>query len=179
MPDGLDLSQRFLSSAALIDEIAAAKGPSARATLLRRLDAAHGQARAVLPKLRPEFDAYYEKTNEGPAGWEEIVHAAKECHAAVGQLQPDLDKLEDKLAGPSSANDPEVREATQVTLDLGFAYLTLIRDLRDRLLKLAAERRAAAGEILHARPLAGEVDYAELSRETIAKFPKILAALAK
>jgi len=34
-------------------------------------------------------------------------------------------------------------------------------------------------KILRARPVKGEIDYAELSRETIAKFPKILAALAK
>lgn len=179
MPDGLDLSQGFLPSAALIDAIAAAEEPSERATLLRRLEAAHARARAVLPTLRPEFDAYYERTSEGRAGWEEIVHSAKECRAAVDVLRPELEKLEAKLAEPSSAQDPEVRGATQVTLDLGFAYLDLIQDLHDRLLKLAAERRGNHDQILRARPVAGEIDYEELIRDTIARFPKILAALAK
>ena len=40
-------------------------------------------------------------------------------------------------------------------------------------------RQPARGEVLRARPVKGTVDYAELIRETIAKFPKILAALAK
>jgi hypothetical protein len=32
---------------------------------------------------------------------------------------------------------------------------------------------------LRPRPVEGEIDYAELTRDTIKKFPKILAALAK
>jgi hypothetical protein len=175
MPDGLDLSQGFLPSPALIDAIAAAKEPSERATLLRRLEAAHERARAFLPKLRADYD----RIAEGHAGWEEILHAAKECRTAVDVLRPELEQLEEKLAGPATAHDPEVRGATQTTLDLGFAYLDLVRDLHDRLLKLAAERRAAAGEILRARPVSGEIDYAELSREHMARYPKIRAALAK
>ena len=33
--------------------------------------------------------------------------------------------------------------------------------------------------VLRARPIEGEVDHSALTREIIAKFPKILAALAK
>jgi hypothetical protein len=33
--------------------------------------------------------------------------------------------------------------------------------------------------VLRARPVKGEIDYAELSREHLARYPKILAALAK
>jgi hypothetical protein len=40
-------------------------------------------------------------------------------------------------------------------------------------------RRPAPDEVLHARPVKGEIDYAELIRDTIARFPKILDALAK
>jgi hypothetical protein len=45
--------------------------------------------------------------------------------------------------------------------------------------KPAAKQRPDEKKILRARPVEGEIDYAELSRETIAKYPKILAALAK
>lgn len=38
--------------------------------------------------------------------------------------------------------------------------------------------KAQAG-ILRARPIAGPIDHAALSREAIARFPKIRAALAK
>jgi hypothetical protein len=42
------------------------------------------------------------------------------------------------------------------------------------------ETKQSAGEkVLRARPADGEVDYVELTRETMKKFPKILAALAK
>ena len=43
----------------------------------------------------------------------------------------------------------------------------------------AAQREPATDEILRARPVKGKIDYAELIRDTIARFPKILAALAK
>jgi hypothetical protein len=43
-----------------------------------------------------------------------------------------------------------------------------------------ADRYAAAKKkILRARPVAGEVDHEALTREIIARFPKILAELAK
>jgi len=38
---------------------------------------------------------------------------------------------------------------------------------------------AQGGDILRARPVEGEVDYAELSREHLARYPKIRAALAE
>ena len=42
-------------------------------------------------------------------------------------------------------------------------------------------RRLARGpkEVLRARPVKGEVDHNALTREIVARFPKILAALAK
>ena len=53
-------------------------------------------------------------------------------------------------------------------------------DTREKLPKAAkTPRRPAANEVLRARPVKGEVDYVGLIRDTIARFPKILAALAK
>lgn len=45
--------------------------------------------------------------------------------------------------------------------------------------KATGERPASAEPILRARPVAGEVDHEALTREIIARFPKILAELAK
>ncbi len=45
--------------------------------------------------------------------------------------------------------------------------------------KPPAKQRLDDKKIMRARPIKGKIDYAELSRDTIAKFPKILAALAK
>jgi hypothetical protein len=43
----------------------------------------------------------------------------------------------------------------------------------------AAPRRPEPGEVLRARPVEGKIDYAELIREHMARYPKIRAALAK
>ena len=45
--------------------------------------------------------------------------------------------------------------------------------------KPTAKQRPDEKKILRARPVAGEIDHAALSREFIARFPKIRAALAK
>lgn len=41
------------------------------------------------------------------------------------------------------------------------------------------EKPRGENEPLRARPIEGEIDHAALTREIIAKFPRILAALAK
>ncbi|HEX3413892.1 MAG TPA: hypothetical protein VHT00_19460 [Stellaceae bacterium] len=44
---------------------------------------------------------------------------------------------------------------------------------------VAGKQRSTVGEILHARSIEGEIDHQELIRKIIARFPKILAELAK
>ena len=51
--------------------------------------------------------------------------------------------------------------------------------LRTRLLELAARRRGDTAEVLRARPVEGDIDHEKLTCEIVARFPKILAALAK
>ena len=57
-------------------------------------------------------------------------------------------------------------------------YAAGYQNLRARLIRFDAERRTA-GDVLRARPIEGEIDYAKLSREHMARYPKIRAALAK
>jgi len=45
--------------------------------------------------------------------------------------------------------------------------------------KPGAKKRPDEKKILRARPVKGEIDYAELSREHIARYPKIRARLAE
>lgn len=44
---------------------------------------------------------------------------------------------------------------------------------------VSVPRRLPPDEVLRARPIKGPIDWAALSREHIARFPKIIAALAK
>jgi hypothetical protein len=45
--------------------------------------------------------------------------------------------------------------------------------------KPAAKERDGGKKVLRARPVKGEIDYAELSREHMARYPKIRARLAE
>jgi hypothetical protein len=57
------------------------------------------------------------------------------------------------------------------------ANTRIIRKLRPK--SPPKQQEVAAPEVLHARPAKGKIDHAELSREFMARFPKIRAALAK
>jgi hypothetical protein len=52
-------------------------------------------------------------------------------------------------------------------------------DTREKRPNKPAPRQPAPGEVLRARPVKGKIDHAESSREFMARFPKIRAALAK
>jgi hypothetical protein len=53
-------------------------------------------------------------------------------------------------------------------------------DTRDKQPKPpTAPRQPAPDEVLRARPVKGKIDHAELSREHIARYPKIRARLAE
>jgi hypothetical protein len=67
-------------------------------------------------------------------------------------------------------------ERAQESIKVAEGWLALYRDTRERLLRLAAERRPV---VLRVHPVEGEVDHEALSREFVARFPKIRAALAE
>jgi hypothetical protein len=90
-----------------------------------------------------------------------------------------MEALQQKLAIQGLQLDPEIQKYFQESLDIAVGWLELYRTLRERLLKLASERRGSPSEVLRARPLEGDIDHDALSREFMARFPKIRAALAK
>lgn len=93
-------------------------------------------------------------------------------------LRPVIGLLK-SLLSPGRTPEPETERLVRDSIQVLEAYPVLYRQLSTSLLKQAAERRAAAGEILRARPVKGEIDHEALSREFMARFPKIRAALAK
>jgi hypothetical protein len=52
-------------------------------------------------------------------------------------------------------------------------------DPREKQPKPPAPRQPKPGEVLRARPVKGKIDYAEMSREHVARYPKIRARLAE
>ena len=117
-------------------------------------------------------EAYRRLPGEGLAMLAERV--GKSEAGARELLYPWMDELRQAMSVPSD----EGRQYIQELLEISKAWLTLYRETRDKLLQLATERRPA-DVVLRARPVEGEVDHEALSREFMARFPKIRAALAK
>lgn len=98
--------------------------------------------------------------------------------AAAEMLFPRILSLQRYLTGTSLNDDPETHELLQKAINIATGYFAGYQNLRDRLIRFDAERRATAELVLRARPEPGEIDYEELSREHIARYPKIRDALA-
>jgi hypothetical protein len=178
MPDELDLSRYELALAALID---AAEWTEATSKLAK-LHSTQERARIALEYRRKELDSLYERALAPDTGYEEITQVASiigewGC-AAAEKFYPQIDGLRQKLAASAHDMSPEIRRARQESVQIAKGWLALYRDLHDKLLKLAAERRPDS-VVLRTRPVEEKIDHAELSREFMERFPKIRAALAK
>jgi hypothetical protein len=176
MPDTVDVSQEEATLAALI-AATEWKGAGSKSA---KFHSAQESALVALESRRAELNALYERAVAPDSGWQEITRVASMIgewgRAAAEKLYPHIDALQRKLT--DSDMPPDVRGMREQSMAVAENWLALYRELHAKLLRLAAERRPAV-EVLHARPVEGEVDHEVLSREIIARFPKILAALAE
>jgi len=175
MPDTVDVSQDEATFAALV---AAAESKAARKSA--KFHSAHQRALAALEGRRAELDALYQRAVAPDSGWKEISRIASMVRergsVAAEKLSPHIEGLHEKLAG--KGRPAELRRMRKQIIAVAEAWLALYGEFQAKLLRLAEERRPA-GEILRARPVEGEVDHDALSREFMARFPKIRAALAE
>ncbi len=178
MPDTLDASRFELPLAALID---ATESPEAESKWAK-FHSAQERARNALEGRRKELDDLYQRAIAPDSKWHEITQVASVVgewgRAAAEKLRPQIDQLQIKLGASTEPMSSELRQARRESVEIAEAWLALYRELQDKLLKLAAERRPADA-VLRARPVEGEIDCAELSCEHMARYPKIRAALAK
>jgi hypothetical protein len=178
MPDTLDASRYEFPLAALIDAIGSTEAES-KWTELR---SAQERAIAALENRRTELNSLYERAVAPDSSWEEITQIASMIgewgRAAAEKLYPQIDALQQKLAAPGNDIPSEVRQARQESVKVAESWLALYRDLRNKLLRLAAARRPV-DVVLRARPVEGEIDHTALSREFMERFPTIRAGLAE
>jgi hypothetical protein len=183
MPDTLDASQYDLPADALLDAVALDSAAGARSRLLAQLRDHQEKSRAKLEEWRDLFDELYDEAIRRDFSSQYLIQWAaallEKERAALDRLHPLIDKFQQSMAEGGDRIDAEARELFQGTIDLEFEWITPYHTLCTKLLKLASERRVAAGGILEARPIVGDIDYDELSREHVARYPKIRAALAK
>jgi hypothetical protein len=101
----------------------------------------------------------------------------KEREAAAHFL-PVIAELKSALNPPLEAFDAEVQRLLRDSIEVLEGWFAFFQGLSAMLVRQAEERRTSP-KILRAPPVAGEVDYAQLSREHIARYPKIRARLAE
>jgi hypothetical protein len=180
MPDGFDVSRNF-SDPALINALRSELWPEAQ-ELLARLRRRVMENRGALEEHAGEFNKAYEEAARGSLDANGLVQLAETVleaeRGAAEQLYPWMEALKERLI-PRSERAQEAQQYLHELHDFAVAWLATYQVLRERLLKLASERRIAAGEVLRARPVEGDIDHDALSREFMARFPKIRAALAK
>jgi hypothetical protein len=174
MLEVIDVSQELMLIEALSQEVS----PSKRAQLLRQLQKQQDDARAALKEQADALDKAYEDARraDDPARLADMI--VEKERADAERVGPAIEALRQKLVARAATLDPELRESVKKSLDILEAWLPLYQGLRERLLKLANERRPSH-RVLRARPVEGDIDHEALSREFMARFPKIRAALAK
>jgi hypothetical protein len=139
------------------------------------------QGHAALEQLRAHFDehlANIARSDVDPERLASLVQGAGEKRgAAAEKVYPVIEGLQRKIVKHSDL--PEALRCLEEGVEIAKSALGFYDSFHRKLLNLAAERRQNARKVLRARPVAGEIDYAELSREHIARYPKIRAALAE
>src|SRR5271155_1535379 len=109
------------------------------------------KGRAALKEQSDRFEELYREAEQTNAPAEELEEAAaiifdnERKVAAV--LVPQIEQIEQKLARKHPPTDfaRSVRRSAEEALDIGQTWLELYQRLRIRLLKLASDRRGAAG----------------------------------
>jgi hypothetical protein len=180
MPDGIEFSSDI---GPIVDLVGLPHSESARTDKRVQLRGQQARCRAATGQYAEQLSQLYEDIARSghDADWlvqaAEIVRQRKETERE--KLRPGIEALKQKIVMQRGFHDAEVRWLIEESIAIGEAWLLLPAALCKKLLRLATERRAAAEQIRAARPIEGEIDYVELSREHIARYPKIRAALAK
>ena len=115
--------------------------------------------------------------NAATAEAERVALTAREEESAiVKKLLPRILSFRRYLTGKSQTDDPEAREVLEKARNVMVGYLAGYPDVRDQLIRRDL-KRIAPSEVLRARPAEDEIDYQELIREHMERYPKIRAAL--
>lgn len=176
MPEAIDFSPDFIKPF-LLGELQGDISGAEKVQALARLGQLADENRRGLQKHTREFQKMYAEASRRLPSEGLVMLAQRVCESEAGArelLYPWMDALRQAISVPSD----EGRQYIQELLKISEAWLTLYRETRNKLLQLAAER-SPADKVLHARPVEGEIDHTALSREFMARFPKIRAALAK
>jgi RNase P protein component len=109
---------------------------------------------------------------------EAAERAREKEEEAEEHFRPVIAALKSALKAPDDRFEAEVQQLLRDGVEVLEGWLAFYHGFRSMLAR-QAEELGASHRVLRARPVEGEVDYAELSREHLARYPKIRAALAE
>jgi hypothetical protein len=182
MPDSLDTIQYDLPAGAFLNAFASGDVTGARSELLGQLHDRIEKGREDQTEWSSRFDRLFEEARKG--AWREplliqwTAALLEKQRAALELFHPIIEELQRRAADYAARPDAELLELCLATIVLVLGWITPYQKLCGELLELAAKPRPA-DVVLRARPAEGEIDYAGLSREHLARYPKIRAALAE
>jgi hypothetical protein len=183
MSDVLDTSRFALPPGALINAFKADEDSGSRSQLLARVRKYIEKGRSTQKEWASAFDGLYEEALSASVSAPSLMRCSaallEKERAALERLWPLLEDIQRRQIALEEGADPEILALYHDILDFIFGWVAPYQKLSGQLLDLAAARRSAAAKVLHAKPVKGEIDHAALSREFIARFPKLRAALAK
>jgi hypothetical protein len=183
MSETLEASQYDLPTGASLDVLHLDFAAGAQSALRLRLRDHIEKARQVQKEWSGRFDEIYDEALrhdwDTPFLMRQVCFLLEKQRATLERLYPVIEELQGSIAAHRGRLDTEVLELLRAAADLAFGWITPYQALGDKLLALASERRFANDKVLLARPVEGQVGHEALTQEIIARFPKILAALAK
>jgi len=110
---------------------------------------------------------------------ETAAKAERKEREATIHFRPVIAVLKQALNPASDTFEAEVQQLLRDAIEVLEGWLAFYGGLRAMLARQAEERSKLPRVVLRARPVPGDIDHEALSREFMARFPKIRAALAK
>jgi len=111
-----------------------------------------------------------------------LAEAAKKAREkerqAAACFRPVLAALKGALEPPDDKFEADVQQLLRDGIEVLEGWLAFYQGFYTMLARQATER-CTSRKVLHARPVKSQIDHEALSREFMARFPKLRAALAK
>jgi hypothetical protein len=174
MPDGLDLLLTALWPPVPMG--VTVKRRDEQQSFLAEERTEQEQWLSSLQAMRQQLDRIYHEAEQSDYSSDDLLQVAK---AFLKKQIEDAERMRPSLEALGvmrrEAADTEVQACIDDSLTMAAEWLALYEDIRARLLGLVDSR----GTVLRAKPVQGEVDHEALTREFMARFPKLRAALAK
>jgi hypothetical protein len=149
---------------------------------LERLRKETERDRAELKDLAARLASHAEQGAPADFDPDALVKFARKAEEkereAAAHFKPVIAALKSALRPPHNKFEADVQELLRDGIEVLEGWLALYHGLSQMLVRQAAEKSGSA-KVLRARPVKDEIDYGELSREHMARYPRIRAVLAK